>query len=61
MRIDLIDREYYVFRNGVKLTMTVHRMRTGELHRCDLAWNADKSVPHDVEKAIERYDAQARA
>ena len=58
MRITEIDGEYYVLRNGIKLTMTIKRMRSGELIRTDTGLLGDKKVPTDIEKAIEIREQQ---
>ena len=54
MRISEIDGQYYVFRNGVTLTMTVVEMRTGELKRRDTGLFGDKTVPDDIQRAIRK-------
>jgi len=54
MKVRKIDDEYYVFRNGVKLTMAVKQMRSGKLVRSDTGFLGDKYVPPDIEKAIKK-------
>ena len=52
MKITKIDDEYYVFRTGVKLTMTVRKYLSGKLERSDTGFLGDKSVPKDIAKKI---------
>lgn len=54
MKISIIDNEFYVFRNGRTLTMTVIKMLTGKLVRSDTGFLGDKAVPTDIQKAIRK-------
>jgi hypothetical protein len=55
MRITKIDNEYYVFRNGIKPTMSVVQMRSGEFIRSDTGILGDKTVPIDIQKKIRKF------
>ncbi len=55
VRITKVDDDYYVFRNGVKVTMTVKQMRSGAFVRSDTGVMGDKKVPSDIVKKIKKY------
>jgi len=55
MKVTKIGDDFYVFRNGIKPTMTVKQMRTGKFVRSDTGYLGSKYVPKDIVKRIQKF------